>query len=342
MAELYEELNDLIDSDPAIDEIGLIPCEDDHPPFSLADHKLAIAFHAVPRLYAYALERLLERGSDRVRATRTVLLVNADCLTAWNERKRLVAEGALAPADEVRFTALVFSKHPKCVEGWAHRRWAIAKGAPLDPAVELAVATRVAEIYPKNYYAWTHRQWAVARSENVELVLGELDSIRRWIVVNVSDYCGLHHRQFLIRRILALAPISANEVVGREFAFATDLITRYPGHEALWCHRRMVFAIWLEHGTIALGAAFAAALAEDGDQMDATGLSVAAELAFVHLCARERTDADAFEHQKRFALAYRAWILHMLARTIDDAALADDIRTAERRARKEALPGVVF
>lgn len=140
---------------------------------------------------------------------------------------------------------------------------------------EMRVCSDAAGRYPSNYNAWSHRIWVLQHMAkgNVKVLHDELASMRLWVSMHVSDHSGFHFRQFLIQQLLselspppapsgAQAPSGAlangaSESEERPSVFTTllqlfhqeielisDLIHSFPGHEALWCHRRRVFHQW--------------------------------------------------------------------------------------------------
>ena len=225
-------------------------------------------------------------GRRRVHhATRAILLANTDHYTAWNARKRhLLAPGWLAPEDELRLVDLLLAKHPKSGEAWSHRRWVLARpalgsnpgGVAAAVTHELAVCASAARAYPKNYFAWTHRYWALSRLAPPELAAVECDTMRQWAAINTSDHAGLHYRGSAVllaaaravqRELLLPDPSdsagpaacwssdsdsdSAGEAIWQQaWEQGNELQGRYPGHESMWRHRRLL--AWMAH---ALGSA---------------------------------------------------------------------------------------
>eukprot|EP01046_Picozoa_sp_COSAG06_P004222 COSAG06_NODE_175_length_21137_cov_71.560790_1_plen_364_part_00 len=258
--------------------------------FAVVEHKLAISRASLRRLWAAGLRELraLLRGglgADGPRrmhhATRAVLMANTDHYTAWNARKRhLVLPGSLTPQDELRLVDLLLAKHPKSGEAWSHRRWVLSRvrasaaegsgDGDLAAAAthEMAVCAAAARSYPKNYYAWTHRYWALSRLAP-ELAASECDAMRQWAAVNTSDHAGLHYRGSAV--LLAVAPPvqcpprppdsvgRASSQPGRAawqqaWEQGSELQARYPGHESMWRHRRVL--AWIAHSHAhALGSA---------------------------------------------------------------------------------------
>ena len=96
----------------------------------LHEHKLGLAFSALPALYSAARALFMRRPlADGVaaRATRSMLLVNADCYVAWAMRKRLVVRSAATAEGEIALCDLVLTQHPKSMETWTHREWALRR-----------------------------------------------------------------------------------------------------------------------------------------------------------------------------------------------------------------------
>ncbi|KAJ1552193.1 hypothetical protein HK405_012299, partial [Cladochytrium tenue] len=55
------------------------------------------------------------------KASRALVLLNPEHLTAWNARRRLVADGQLDVAGELAVVELVLSRHPKRAAPWSYR-----------------------------------------------------------------------------------------------------------------------------------------------------------------------------------------------------------------------------
>uniref|UniRef100_A0A4W3IRL2 Protein prenyltransferase alpha subunit repeat containing 1 n=1 Tax=Callorhinchus milii TaxID=7868 RepID=A0A4W3IRL2_CALMI len=145
---------------------------------------------------------------------------------------------------------------------------------------EMTVCSEAAGRYPSNYNAWSHRIWVLQHVAkcNPKVLLDELSSTKYWVSTHVSDHSGFHYRQFLLKSVacntrnttvtgpgcmrkplskehhtsLPLPPKDEGAsvdvymadvplMIEEEMELCTDLIESYPGHEALWCHRRCVF-----------------------------------------------------------------------------------------------------
>lgn len=151
-----------------------------------------------------------------------------------------------------------------------------AAGADKDTVLEeeLQVSHYAADRYPNNYHAWSHRMWCLAHLAPLAsaTLLKEWAASEVWVSSHVSDHSGLQYRQFLLDRLLELkhsvsediidtgrksiqqllscsrsednvdfvqtAVIKSVGLIASELLLNTDLILRFAGHEALWCHRR--------------------------------------------------------------------------------------------------------
>ena len=248
---------------------------------------------------------------------------------------------------ELAFCALALSKFPKAQAAWAHRRWVVCafdgdrdsrkrhETVPSQArfAAESEVAGAACLRKRLNYAAWAHRRWcalgrrggalaaAGALREDVSLFDAELERTKRFVRVNVSDYCGLHYRQaVLTRRAERAAPPDWAD----EAEFTSSLIARFPGREALWAHRRFVFDARLRgtandtgEALLAEELAFAdcfvqkrlSAGSEDGDrgnEKDATPRTR-------HILHPSWAEHPAAE-QARFAAAHALWALEAARR----------------------------
>lgn len=114
---------------------------------------------------------------------------------------------------------------------------------------ELAVSLRAAESYADNYTAWSHRTWLVERfmHDRKKKLFCELQVMRMWTERHISDNCGFHYRQVLLKYLKNVC--SKSEVIHlllSELDFTSDLILTFPGHEVVWYHRRFVYHFWSE------------------------------------------------------------------------------------------------
>ena len=148
---------------------------------------------------------------------------------------------------------------------------------------ELQVSQHAADRYPNNYHAWSHRMWCVSHlaASSSEHLLKEWVTSETWIESHVSDHSGMQYRQFLLSKLLELKHPVVEGIVEKakkslqqlfsayagsqfpsirteycdevmksiplvtaELLFNMDLILRFAGHEALWCHRRYLLTLF--------------------------------------------------------------------------------------------------
>lgn len=162
---------------------------------------------------------------------------------------------------------------------------ALRRGAEAEPllTVELSVCEHAASRYPKNYMAWTYRQFIASHLDERGL-LRELAAHVAFAVQHVSDHASLQYRHTLFAR---LAPSARSRALVTELEVSRALLERFPGHEALWCHRR-----------------FLATLAFLGDDQDT---EIDAERSWV---ARQMEDTSVtnWEEHARCARAYQLFL----------------------------------
>ncbi|CAG8517133.1 196_t:CDS:2 [Paraglomus brasilianum] len=338
---IYEKFNTVL-TNYAIDEIGILPysppvplSHDNNYPLIVDEKaKLGIPVDCANKLFQYAHEIFMStrRSGDDLdeskvaamidEASRCLVLINPDCYTAVNARKVLVSHGIVDPSEELNLLALIFTvpKHSRSSVAWYHRKWLLqAYPHLMEYKYELLLAQRAAEVYPKNYYAWNYRHWVVSKIPHDSFILleHELQNMKQWIRMNVSDYSGMQHRQRCLivmtqRHMLNdqenrdLCGVSRNDLWNRrkdsvylpsknsneiiqlwrdEVLFTRDLILTYPGHETLWYHLRFVsFACrWYDINRSAYG------LIDRSDSNNSasaigTWSDQEGELAFVHHC----------------------------------------------------------
>lgn len=124
---------------------------------------------------------------------------------------------------------------------------------------ELEVCSWAANKHQNNYHAWNHRLWVLQQlterpSGLAEVCCNEYEACHCWVRTHVSEHSGLHYLQHLLATLVTLVAegtlSSLTEVVpsvstpvdlySAELEFNRDLIEHYPGHEALFCHRRVL------------------------------------------------------------------------------------------------------
>lgn len=117
---------------------------------------------------------------------------------------------------------------------------------------ELDLTERAFTLHQRNYYAWTQRAWLIDYASVVfansrvytQLIDSEDEFTDRWTATHLSDSAAWHYR----RRVLAIR--TTTHCWHTEMKRVYDLIMRYPGHEAIWCHLRLVATSLLEIATV--------------------------------------------------------------------------------------------
>ncbi|KAI8049635.1 hypothetical protein BDF22DRAFT_697906 [Syncephalis plumigaleata] len=247
-------------------------------------------------------------------ASRCLMLLQPENYTAINVRRRMLfKEKSLSLNNELHWTsvALTAPNGRKSGVGWHYRRSLLLH--PLiewTPAVmerELKLTERAFTLHQRNYYAWTQRAWlmeqasvAFANSASyTQLIDNEDEFTDGWTATHLSDSAAWHYR----RRVLANRTVVT--CWHKEMERVYDLITRYPGHEAIWCHLRLVATSLLEMVTAR----------EREDQFKFTldwSNELKRELAMqlqVNTMAHTTNElSNALQHQLRHANAYETWI----------------------------------
>ncbi|CAN1271112.1 Protein prenyltransferase alpha subunit repeat-containing protein 1 [Linum perenne] len=238
--DLLNQFEQILDSDPLIDEVGFIhPSQlaalhnrasfsergDDN--FWIENHKLGISSDVLLPLYAASRKEFMNAvveykklgdlshpstevlETEVMKHSKALVLLSPDFGTAWNSRKLIASKKQQMTMfiDELRLSALVLSYSPKSDQAWCHRRWVIknlaAKGSTLQKILEeeSGLVEKMAERSKMNYRAWNHRCWLVSYMDS-EQVLQELKKSKTWAALHVADNSCFHYRMRLIIRIL--------------------------------------------------------------------------------------------------------------------------------------------
>ncbi|UNI16110.1 hypothetical protein JDV02_002579 [Purpureocillium takamizusanense] len=186
--------------------------------------RLVQAFIVARRILNEHLVHGKEVAEDRIlRATATILLMDAEHLTAANTRKRLISNNTskhehvreLLGKEKYFIDSLLTSRlhrHTKSPVLWSHRRWLTAQLGDLAAAGDLAADIRdvvfvSAERHPRNYYAWCHARQlvalsATARNEPQRALLDGPSLVadaKRWCFSHHDDVSGWMFLLFLLR-----------------------------------------------------------------------------------------------------------------------------------------------
>lgn len=254
------DLGNVFKKEPYIKEFDVLPVSNsscNRSPVVCVDGHLALGSWCIPHVYGYTYSKLMEARSNISRYekdavlgwSRLVILINPDVQLAWNVRKELFLCKQTTFEEELKFSQLVLTRKPKCSEVFAHRRWILQHTLPSLSndrmgnilQEELKACQLAANKYHSNYYAWSYRIWLMDSfvHRNPLVLESEIQMTRDWVQGHVSDCSGFHYRQYLLRRV------GSSPLLVRELALCNELCLRFPGHEAVWNHRR--FCLWWLH-----------------------------------------------------------------------------------------------
>ena len=284
-------------------------------------------------------------------------LLNGDHSAAWNGRKRRIkqclpklkyTEIRRLLEEELQFSKTVLSGFPKSQAVWAHRRWVMNffqtslarvvchKQLSEFFVEEALVVERANSARRLNYAAWLHRRYCSRASDlpkagllSRDPAVKEVSWAKARATKNVSDYCGLHYIQTLMRGLPDLN-------LEAEMSFVVNLIEKFPGFEALWLYRRQLFASALDMQQKFSRASTYANIQEvdrsfsihsqtelgDDKSSVATGITLRSELSstlcWLHTGTHECCSAER-QHlkQAQLAAAYRLWIISLATRSLD-------------------------
>lgn len=254
---IIKDLDIIFSKDPYINDFSILPvneCLKNKCPVVQFAHSVAIESWCLKHVYRYAYHQMLQLRQQRspsaeslLALTRAVLLINPDVQVAWNIRKELLTSEKQDIHSELNFSAVVLSRKPKCADAFVHRRWLLSLLSEVCPLPmdltqkEFTICTKASESYAHNYYSWSHRIWLAQRTILQSQRLLDLELLRNedFLEKHISEHGAFHYRQFLLQHILPHCNSPAN-ILQKELKKNLELITFYPGHEALWCHRRFL------------------------------------------------------------------------------------------------------
>ncbi|XP_012281755.1 protein prenyltransferase alpha subunit repeat-containing protein 1 isoform X3 [Orussus abietinus] len=282
---ILSDIENVLKKDTNLVSFEIIPALDNEnkSPVFHDQHSLGLASWSVKPLYFYTYNRLLEVRRNRHRREEPdtlarwllgALLLNPDVSTFWNMRRELVRSGRLEPVDELRFVALVLYYKAKCFEAFAYRRWLMRFALEGErPAVEtvecflrneIDVATTSANRLVEDLY---REEQEVAEKPSEDELARRREALCEFVGVaarGCNDVFLLQNGssdEFLevmhgTRGGKRPATDHDRTLVGlsywtEEVVLNEDLINSYPGHEALWYHRR-----FLAHALVVLVASY--------------------------------------------------------------------------------------
>ncbi|ORX59711.1 protein prenylyltransferase [Hesseltinella vesiculosa] len=313
----YDKLVEILEKH-SIDEVGLLPCDppkDDMPiqtrayhPLLLIDTKLGISLEALTILLQQAHEQFVNLPSTAPDQTweqvsRVMILLKPDNTTAMNARKRLVHSGVVSVQRELALLDLIFTvaRHTKSAAAWHHREWLLTREPQwLDMSKERRLCSQSATLHPRNYYAWSHRRWLLERIlDNRLAVDDEYHTTTTWIEHHVSDHSAVHHLGQLLPAWLGFAPSSdsCQARLKAHLVWVDTTTQQYPGHEALWMHRRTCAQVILTIPDLAMT-----------DWVRAQHRWIDMILQYQPLASDLDTSPDKLQQQRTHALHFGTWL----------------------------------
>ncbi|XP_063862656.1 protein prenyltransferase alpha subunit repeat-containing protein 1-like isoform X2 [Scylla paramamosain] len=199
-------------------------------------------------------KQLLQHGSLSVDAdlhlTRLVLSRKPKCMEVFQHRKWLFHH-ILAPCPSLPSPPCAIDHHNGSgPDEEPNRRFLLG---------ELEICRWTADKHQNNYHAWNHRLWVLQQLAERPLGLAEVcraeyEACHRWVRTHVSEHSGLHYMQHLLATLVTLvaegvllnlaeavpSATCPKDLYCTELEFNRNLIEQYPGHEALFCHRRVL------------------------------------------------------------------------------------------------------
>jgi protein prenyltransferase alpha subunit repeat containing protein 1 len=383
--DLYEKLNEILDvTDSATDEIGfLVSIQQSglenqnqigsqfNQYFFLCEHKLGISYGILPKIARTANEKYhnykqkneneqIDVNSVNIfkKILRSLLIVNGDNYTAWNQRKQLILQDHITFDEEVEFSSLMLTKHKKSTETWAHRRWVLERLwktrtlSAEDCSKEFELCASIAKTRVRNYYAWSHRLWCLQHAD-IKAWLEDYKWIQQWNKTMLSDYSAWHHREEILKLFLEYEKKQHNQdsntdtsndnninpsiklnmqpIWIRELEDNRDYILSYAGHESLWMYRRFLFSKWIQ---IKLEQQSTDVFTIDMTKHDASEGTIQGEISFVQSSILN-TKVDEYGRSNNIlAKNYARWILPKLSKILSGYSPNDDTyRTAINNTR---------
>ncbi|CAJ0749016.1 13082_t:CDS:2 [Entrophospora sp. SA101] len=210
---LYNILNKILDSNE-INELALLPYKSldlssEHYPFILLEQNLGLPLEHIANIFKYAHEQFMKNKHNIINiennrnvneeesdyqeiiktlkeSSRCMILINPECYTVINTRKKLILNKLIDPEYELKLIDLIltFPKHTKGSIIWHHRKWTILQIQSLQSfsspngyflskknlTHEIKIIQHVLNLYPKNYFSWLHRYWMLEQLESMATV----------------------------------------------------------------------------------------------------------------------------------------------------------------------------
>ncbi|CAG7838312.1 unnamed protein product [Allacma fusca] len=212
--------------------------------------------------HTFVNSRLTEgdRTERKLNLSRILILLNPDLTLAWNYRREAFIQCCMQFQHELHLVSLVASRKPKSSEVFMYRKWLVKhilnedlKGDNIEQIFtrEMQAAGKAAEAYFSNYHAWDYRRWLLETflggsfcpdEFKLTILNSEKNCSDNWVERHISDHSGFHYRQKLLSQ-MSLLECNVNgvfQLFTKELENNLSLVMRFPGHEALWYHRRFL------------------------------------------------------------------------------------------------------
>ncbi|CAG9815332.1 unnamed protein product [Phaedon cochleariae] len=230
---ILQTLENILKSDPELQEFGIIPTEDNtrnKSPVVYEEHNLGLESWCIKHVYQYACSTLFQNrelllrnklGYNKMENMNHILigaiLINPECTTFWNMKRNLVENDILKIEDELHFSKIVLTFKSKSFESFSYRRWLLkrqlekfsANNLEIPMSLlqnEFAVTNMASEKIACNYHSWNHRLWCMEHiASNCQtisnIIYSELSYSQEWINNHISEHTGYHYRQYLIKLV---------------------------------------------------------------------------------------------------------------------------------------------
>ncbi|KAJ7993735.1 hypothetical protein DPEC_G00257770 [Dallia pectoralis] len=208
----------------------------------------------------WVLKQVLRECSPPLGADRKEQ-VGCDLRGVSAERSRLGECLHRVLRDEMSVCASAAGRYPSNYNAWSHRIWVLQYMAQGNVKVlrdELSSMRQWVSMHVSDYSGFHYRQFLL------KSLLGELSqSLSSSTQSNTRGPClgCQHHPAHLHQQVngeaTAAGPCPRSpspeeqllvptvpQLFQQEMELCTDLIQSFPGHEALWCHRRHIFYLW--------------------------------------------------------------------------------------------------
>lgn len=243
-------------------------------PVILAEQRVGLESWCIKYVYGYAYNVLLQirsKGSIKCsfdlpesdladeetlmkQLTQILLLINPNLSICWSVRKEFIQAAQLNVEQELAFSSLALKHKPKAPENFYHRQWIVQQQSfdwwtdtRFESELELCLQT--ADRYAHNYYAWAYRNWLIEhkKPQSDAFFLLDIERLKRWIEVHISDCSAFTHLQSQILKVFALfdqsqsAPFSKYmNLLLRQMENCELWLRLYPYQESVYLHRRFI------------------------------------------------------------------------------------------------------